>query len=525
MFKIKTLFKRTFIFIVISLTFIVSLFSYLSITHEEETLYKVLYSETRTIAKSIKLVSSDAMVVEDYSFIVEHNEKVILEHVGIVYIIMTKKDEDGVNIYNYKDGWKLVNELPKELNRMHTTKNESMILKNKFSNGEDVYNFTYPVVFSGVEWGWITIGYSLKSHKEHMEKTYIHNLFLLLITLSASFIFSFILARWLVKPIVFLNEAVKQVTLGNYGTKVVITSNDEAGELAKSFNSMVETIQASNKKMSQYNEQLEKHVKERTEELYTLNKELDDRVKIEVYKRAEQEQMLIQQSRFAAMGEMIGNIAHQWRQPLNALGLLLQNIENAYDMDILDDAYIHRTVEKGNRLTQTMSQTIDDFRNFFKPNKVYELFNISKSLYSTMDLLRSSLENNTIDIKLEVDETISIKGFSSEFSQVLLNIINNARDVLIEKVPTGRELYIRVYKDELNAYVEVEDNAGGIAKEIFEKIFDPYFTTKDEGKGTGIGLYMSKTIIENSMHGLLKVKNSDRGARFTIEIALQEVEI
>lgn len=522
MFKIKSLFQKTFMLIVISLTIIVALFSYLSITHEEETLLKVLYSETKTIAKSIKLVTSDAMVVEDYSFIVEHNEKEILEHVGIVYIIMTKKDADGINIYNYKGGWKLINELPKELSMMHTTKNESMILKNKFSDGEDVYNFTYPVVFSGVKWGWITIGYSLKSHKEHMQRTYIRNLLLLLITLSASFVFSFILARWLVKPIVSLNKAVKQVTLGNYETEVVITSSDEAGELAVSFNSMVETIQASNKKMSQYNEQLEKHVKERTEELYTLNQELDDRVKREVYKRAEQEQVLIQQSRFAAMGEMIGNIAHQWRQPLNALGLLLQNVENAYEMDLLDEAYVRRTVEKGNRLTQTMSQTIDDFRNFFKPNKTYELFSISQSLHSTMDLLKSSLENNSINVTLDVDESISVKGFASEFSQVLLNIINNAKDVLIEKVPNSRELFIRVFKDEKNAYVEVEDNAGGIAPEIFEKIFDPYFTTKDEGKGTGIGLYMSKTIIENSMHGLLRVENSAKGAKFTIVVSLED---
>jgi len=525
MFNPKTLFRRTFMLIVTSLIFLVALFSYLSINHQEDALIKVLYSETKTIAKSIALVSSDAMVVEDFSFIVEHNEKVLLEHTGIVYIFVTKKDSDGVNIYNYKGGWKLVDKLPKALKLMHTQKNKSAILKSRFSGNKEVYHFSYPVVFSGVEWGWISIGYSLERHKEHMRQTYIYNLFLLLATLSFSFIFSFVLARWFVKPIVSLNEAIRQVSLGNYETEVKVTSNDEVGELAKSFNVMVSTIQVSNEKMSRYSEELEKHVKERTEELYILNKELDNRVKIEVFKRAEQEQMLIQQSRFAAMGEMIGNIAHQWRQPLNALGLLLQNVENAYEMDILDEAYIHRTVEKGNRLTQTMSQTIDDFRNFFKPNKVYELFNVSKSLYSTMDLLRSSLENNTIEIKLEVDESISVKGFASEFSQVLLNIINNARDALIEKVPKQRELFVRVFKDEVNAYVEVEDNAGGIAEEIFEKIFDPYFTTKDEGKGTGIGLYMSKTIIENSMQGLLKVQNSDKGAKFTIEIALPEVPI
>jgi len=520
MFQVKTLFQRTFLFIVTSLSLIVSLFSFLSITHEENTLMKLLYSETKTIAKSIALVSSDAMVVEDFSFIVEHNEKVIQENADIVYIFVTKKDADGVNIYNYKGGWKLLEELPQELQKMHTTHNESKILKSQFSNNENVYHFSYPVVFSSIDWGWISIGFSLEKHKEHMKQTYLHNLYLLLVTLSISLIFSFILARWLVKPIVSLNEAIKQVSLGNYEAEVRVTSHDEVGELAKSFNGMVETIQASNQRMNLYSEELENRVKERTQELYILNKELDDRVKTEVYKRAEQEQMLIQQSRFAAMGEMIGNIAHQWRQPLNALGLLLQNIENAYEMNILDEAYVRRVVEKGNRLTQGMSQTIDDFRNFFKPNKKYEFFSISESLYNTMDLLKSSLENNAVTVNLDVDESISIKGFASEFSQVLLNIVNNARDVLIEKVVEDRKLSIRVFRDKENAYVEVEDNAGGISEKIFEKIFDPYFTTKDEGKGTGIGLYMSKTIIENSMKGLLKVTNSDRGAKFTIVIAL-----
>jgi signal transduction histidine kinase len=525
MFQVKTLFQRTFLLIVTSLSLIVSLFSFLSITHEENTLMQLLYSETKTISKSIALVSSDAMVVEDFSFIVEHNEKVLKEHKDVVYIIVTKKDADGINIYNYKGGWKLLDKLPLELKMMYTTHNESKILKSEFSANKNLYHFSYPVIFSGIEWGWISIGFSLEKHKEHMKQTYLHNLYLLLVTLSISLIFSFILARWLVKPIVSLNEAIKQVSLGNYKAEVRVTSHDEVGELAKSFNGMVETIQASNERMSLYSEELEKRVKERTQELYILNKELDDRVKTEVYKRAEQEQMLIQQSRFAAMGEMIGNIAHQWRQPLNALGLLLQNVENAYEMDILDDAYVRKTVEKGNRLTQSMSQTIDDFRNFFKPNKTYKLFNLSESLYSTMDLLKSSLENNAVNVKLDVDESIRIKGFASEFSQVLLNIVNNARDVLIEKVPEGREMSVRVFKDNKNAYVEVEDNARGIAEEIFEKIFDPYFTTKDEGKGTGIGLYMSKTIIENSMKGQLKVINSDRGAKFTIVIALEPKDI
>ena len=229
-----------------------------------------------------------------------------------------------------------------------------------------------------------------------------------------------------------------------------------------------------------------------------------------------QHALIIQQSRLASMGEMISNIAHQWRQPLNALGLLLQNIENAYEMDILDKEYITHTINKGNRLTNSMSQTIDDFRNFFKPNKESEVFSISSSINSTMNILESSLNNNLITLNTDIDDSICIKGFSGEFSQVILNILNNSKDALIEFIPDNRQLFIRVFKDDENAYLEIADNAGGIPEKILEKIFDPYFTTKEEGKGTGIGLYMSKTIIEKNMNGSISVENKKDGALFRI---------
>ena len=283
---------------------------------------------------------------------------------------------------------------------------------------------------------------------------------------------------------------------------------------------MVDALKKSDMQLRSYNDELEKRVKDRTEALNLLNQQLDQKVKEEVLKRADQEQILIQQSRFAAMGEMIGNIAHQWRQPLNALGLLMQNVEYAYENDTLDDEYIKRIVKKGNALTQSMSQTIDDFRNFFKPNKDLEIFSLAKAYSSTIEMVGSSIASNAIEIKEEIDKSVCINGFQSEFSQVLLNILNNAKDALIEHKVKDRVIYISIYKDSEFAYFTISDNAGGIKDDIIEKIFDPYFTTKEEGKGTGIGLYMSKTIIENSMHGLLSVKNNKEGVCFKIKIKI-----
>jgi signal transduction histidine kinase len=243
---------------------------------------------------------------------------------------------------------------------------------------------------------------------------------------------------------------------------------------------------------------------------------LDERVRTEIAHRREQEQILIQQSRFAAMGEMIGNIAHQWRQPLNALSLLLQNISNAYETGRLDEALIKRVNEKGIMLTTTMSTTIDDFRNFFKPNRNKELFDVSVQLNKVLLMMSASFEDNRIETTLSLEPDLQINGFANEFSQALLNILNNAKEALIEMQKNHRLIQIRGYRQASELCLEISDNAGGINEQVIDKIFDPYFTTKDEGKGTGIGLYMSKVIVETNMHGKLSVRNDQDGAVFVI---------
>ncbi len=236
----------------------------------------------------------------------------------------------------------------------------------------------------------------------------------------------------------------------------------------------------------------------------------------DISERKVKDELLIQQSRQAAMGEMIGNIAHQWRQPLNALGLVLQNLNFEYQMGTLDDEFMQRSVDKGQKLTQTMSKTIDDFRDFFKPNKLKEYFKISDVINSTIDLIGASYDNNSIKIVLNLDQEIEFHGYPSEFSQVILNILNNAKDVLVEKSIETKEVKISTFQKNSNIIINISDNAGGIPSDVIEKVFEPYFTTKEEGKGTGIGLYMSKTIIETNMKGSLSVINENNGAKFII---------
>ncbi len=252
----------------------------------------------------------------------------------------------------------------------------------------------------------------------------------------------------------------------------------------------------------------------------TLNKKLQIEVEKEIKKQREQEQILIQQSKLAAMGEMIGNIAHQWRQPLNALGLVMQNIQFAYQQGDLDEKFMDKAVLKINTLTSNMSKTIDDFRNFFKPNKTKSYFKINETIEKTIFLLESTFEHYNIKIQRDLSGDIELFGFSSEFSQSILNILSNAKDALIETNPENKKIVVKSYKKDEIAIIEIEDNAGGIDTKIKDKIFEPYFTTKEEGKGTGIGLYMTKTIIENNMQGRLEVENIRDGIKFIMKLPI-----
>ncbi|RZV19512.1 cache domain-containing protein [Aliarcobacter butzleri] len=229
--------------------------------------------------------------------------------------------------------------------------------------------------------------------------------------------------------------------------------------------------------------------------------------------KEKQEKILIQKSKMASMGEMIGNIAHQWRQPLSQLSGLFFDIKSAYDYKELDTKYLQNRVEEANDLLEYMSKTIDDFRNFFSPNSQKEEFFINQAVQNALKIAQSTLNFYQIKISVQVDESLKISGYQNEYSQAVMNIISNAKDIFIEKNISDPQIKIYLEKNVLC----IEDNAGGIDEEIINKIFDPYFTTKYE-YGTGIGLYMTKMIIEEKMGGSINVKNTRTGAKFFVEV-------
>lgn len=250
------------------------------------------------------------------------------------------------------------------------------------------------------------------------------------------------------------------------------------------------------------------------EELRTLNATLEARVNAELARNREKDHLLIQQSRLAAMGEMIGNIAHQWRQPINALSLLLSNLKDAQEFGELSPDYLIAQVNRGHGLIEGMSSTIDDFRNFFRPNREPQAFRLAAAVRGALAIVESAFAHHHIDMEVAVLRDATLLGFSNEYSQVLLNLLANAKEAIEARNVVPGRVRIEVDSDEHRARVVVQDNGGGIPAEVLPKIFDPYFTTRDQG--TGIGLYMSKMIIESGMRGRIEVANAGDGARISI---------
>ena len=267
-----------------------------------------------------------------------------------------------------------------------------------------------------------------------------------------------------------------------------------------------------------------KHINDERE-LKSFHEYLKQRVEEEFSKRRESEALLIQQSKMAVLGEMIGAIAHQWRQPLTALSILLQDIRDEAEHGRIDQARLIEDTTEGARQIAFMDQTIDDFRTFLKPSKSREPFDAQESVRSVESLLSKLLLNDSIDVTLQVNtpQTTAL-GYPNEFKQALLNLFANARDaILTQKAKSRGNGVIRVafFNEGDKLLITLEDNGGGIDATILPRIFDPYFSTKGEG-GTGIGLYIAKTIIESGMGGTLTALNCEGGARFEIRLPLSE---
>ena len=232
----------------------------------------------------------------------------------------------------------------------------------------------------------------------------------------------------------------------------------------------------------------------------------------------EKENMLIEQSKLAAMGEMISVIAHQWRQPLNTIASIATRLKMKVKMNNLDPKLVEEKADEINNYLQYMSKTIDDFRNFFEPQKEQTPVTTLSLVEDTIKMIGKSFENQNIKIIVEDKKYSALYLHKNELLQVLINILNNSKDAFLER--EIKKPVINISFDEKDNYqmIYIKDNAGGIPSDIIAKIFTPYFTTKNSKNGTGLGLYICKSIIEKHSNGELNVQNHQDGVEFSIKL-------
>ncbi|MBF0521001.1 MAG: response regulator [Nitrospirae bacterium] len=264
-----------------------------------------------------------------------------------------------------------------------------------------------------------------------------------------------------------------------------------------------------------------KQLLEKEYELTRINSILEQRVEEETKKRLEHEQLLVHRSKMATMGEMLGVIAHQWKQPLNSFALLVQDLRDSFSAGQLNQNYIDINVEESMRQIGFMAKTIDDFRKFFMPSKKMTEFNVVEAINEVIRILSSQIKNSSIKITVESigNSKLTVTGYRNEFMHVILNILSNSRDAILARGKSGeRAISIVINTDGSSVVTEIQDTGGGIPEDILSKVFDAYFTTKEQSDGTGIGLYISKIIIESNMRGTISAENRGGGALFKISI-------
>lgn len=318
-----------------------------------------------------------------------------------------------------------------------------------------------------------------------------------------------------IRPLHQLAVAARLLAQHDFNHPLPPTGDDEVGQLTRSFATMRADL-------SGYQSELLHEISERRhaeEALRALSNDLAQRVNEEVGKNREKDHILIQQSRLAAMGEMVHNIAHQWRQPLTSLGLLLQNMAMDFRDGVLTNQRLDEDMADAQRLIDRMSSTIDDFRRFFRPDNEQVVFDAVKAARDGVFIIEAGLRNHNIEARLDLPaQALRVSGFPGQYSQAVLNLLANAKEAIVARgLETGR-IAVRMSEESGNAVLRVEDNAGGIPAEILPRIFEPYFTTKV--KGSGIGLYMVKMIVERNMGGQVSAGNGPEGACFTLSVPL-----
>ncbi len=375
---------------------------------------------------------------------------------------------------------------------------------------DERFDTNIPITLSSQNLGKAYLGLSTKFYVQAKEEMITRSIIIAMIELILSAFLLITVSKWIIKNLVKLTHTADAIAHGDYTQRIDLGDSKETFDLQNSFNLMAKNIEKNidNLKLSNKKE-----------------KKLFEKLKSQLEKNNEQAQLIKHQTRMAVIGEMLNNIAHQWRQPLNAITVQLSSLKLKNELNIMEENDISDTADSVMKYAKYLSNTIDDFRNFMKSNPGKENFSVRETFQKAVDIVNASLKNNYINLSIEdIKEDFFIDGIKNELTQVFINILNNSKDVLLENKVKQRVIEVKFYEDNEDIIITIQDNAGGVDESIIDKIFDPYFTTKHKSQGTGIGLYMSSKIINEHFNGEIIVKNEDiefegnsyKGAKFYI---------
>ena len=536
--------RRLIITITFAHVFLMSIFVYDLINKQEDFLKKQNIEQVKSLSNMIERNSISWVLSNDFLGLEE-----------LIYSISKYSNLEYAMVLNKEA--KVLAHSQKELVNLYLSDNISLDFFNSqkiepsiLVQNDAIIDYISPIIMENQHIGWVRIGLNQDLTLENLKSIFQEGLFFIFLAIVIGYLFSYFLAKNITKDLYDLIKIANQTATGDkkQRSKVYLNRKDELGILSKEINKMLDKIEEDekkleitnmqlendiveleilDKKLSELNQDLEKKVEEKTYELKLLNENLEKEIEDEVEQNRQKDNMLFQQSKMASMGEMMENIAHQWRQPLSFISTSASGIKLHKEFNTLSDELLDEAIENIMNSTQFLSNTIDDFRDFYKTDKVKSKFNVKEILEKTLKLTSSRFTNRAIKVIKDIDE-IFIFGFENELIQVLVNILNNARDEL-EKLPNDeRFIFVTLKQKEDKVIILIKDNAGGVDEKIINRVFEPYFTTKPDEKGTGIGLYMSKEIITKHFNGKMYVQNEVfihqqkeyKGANFIIEIPL-----
>ncbi len=500
---------RNKLFITINLVLITLFFLKYLVTIEniEKQTYQSFQSTNETIYKFLTSNIKESIYLQDIEA-----SRVMLHSI---------ENKNIKNIFIFDNNYKLLIQKNEKIDDKVDEINIKNILKNsktgliRYKNS-DYYVSKFSVL--DITLAYMVISIDLTTFEKQIERSK-QNLYEdSLIFGFFSMILIYFLSRFITRPIEQIVRTLKK-TKSSTTLTFNINTQDE-------FSFLATAIAHAHNNLANVNILLEEEVTKKTKELQTLNEELENRVKIEVEKNYNQTQQMLQQSRLAQMGELLSMIAHQWRQPLSSMSSVIYNIQlkrvsGKYNFDKEEDRkeyfdFTDKKLDKVNYFIEHLSTTIDDFRNFFKPNNDKKSVNLTLPIEKTLQIIGCSLSNYNIEVKMNFLNNDPLLLYQNEIMQVILNILKNAEDNFREREIQNPIISITTDKKQDEYSISIADNGGGIDEDIIESIFNPYFSTKNEKDGTGIGLYMSKIMIEEHHNGLLQVKNTEDGVEFKI---------